>query len=375
VRGEAGMGKTRLIAEFESNAEQQGFARHKGLILDFGVGEGQDAIRTLVYSLLGVAANSTIPVRQDRAAAVEADALCPPDRRVFLNDLLNLPQPAALQGLYGAMDNAARHQGKHALLTGLIQGMSSRQPRLLVIEDVHWADAEALSDLAQITRAVQDSPALLVMTSRIQGDPLDQTWRGGTGGAPLLTIDIGPLRETEAVQLAGAIVSTDDAFARNCIKRAGGNPLFLEQLLRNAEDRSGDAMPATIQSLILTRIDRLAGPDKRALQAASVIGQHFALETLRALLGEPEYFCAPLVEHNLVRPRGRRLSVRPCPDPGRCVRVVAKGQAAPASRTGRRLVRRCGPGPAGRTSGPGRKRRRAIGVLERGKSAGANLPL
>ena len=304
VRGEAGMGKTRLVREFEANAEKLGFACHKSLNFDFGVGEGQDAIRTLVYSLLGVAADSDIPAREAGAAVALDGELYAPDQQVFLNDLLNLPQPAELQGIYDAMNNAARHQGKHALLTGLIQCLSRRQPLLLVIEDVHWADGEALSDLAQITIAVQESPALLVMTSRIEGDPLDQSWRSRAGGAPLLTIGIGPLRQAESAQMAAAFASAIDEYAQNCIERAGGNPLFLEQLLRSAEESRDGDVPATIQSLILTRIDRLAGPDKGALQAASAIGQRFALNTLQALVDDPEYSCAKLIEHNLVRPDG-----------------------------------------------------------------------
>ena len=304
VRGEAGMGKTRLVEEFESDAEKRGFACHKGLIFDFGVGEGHDAIRTLVSDLLAVPIGSDIPAREAGAAEALAAGLCAPDQRVFLNDLLNLAQLAELQGLYDAMDIATRNRGKHALITGLIRRVCDRQPRLLVVEDVHWADAETLSDLAQITKAVQDCPAVLVMTSRIDGDPLDQTWRGGTGGSPLSTIDIGPLREAEAAQLAGGFVRASDEFARNCINRAGGNPLFLEQLLRSVEESGDEDVPATIQSLVLARIDRLEGPDKRALQAASAIGQRFALEALQAVVGDPNYSCAPLIERHLVRPEG-----------------------------------------------------------------------
>ncbi len=303
VRGEAGMGKSRLVEEFEADAEKRGFACHKGLIFDFGVGEGQDAIRTLVRSLLSIPTGSDIPAREAAAAAL-AGGLCTPNQRVFPNDLLNLPQSAELQGLYDAMDNATRNQGKHALLAGLIQGVCKSQPRLLVIEDVHWADEETLSDLAQITMAVQDSPAVLVMTSRIDGDSLDQNWRDRAGGSPLLIIDIGPLREAEAAELAGAFASAIDEFARKCVERAGGNPLFLEQLLRSAEESRDEEVPATIQSLVMARIDWLAGRDKRALQAASAIGQRFALDTLQALVDDPNYTCAQLIEHHLVRHQG-----------------------------------------------------------------------
>ena len=80
--------------------------------------------------------------------------------------------------------------------------------------------------------------------------------------------------------------------------------MFLEQLLRNVEESGDEDVPATIQSLVLARIDRLTERDKRALQAASAIGQRFALDTLQALVDDPEYSCSQLIERHLVRPEG-----------------------------------------------------------------------
>ena len=79
--------------------------------------------------------------------------------------------------------------------------------------------------------------------------------------------------------------------ALDCIQRAEGNPLFLEQLLRNVEEHGDSDIPASIQSLVLARIDRLAAADKQALQAASVLGQRFELEALRHLIESPDYDC------------------------------------------------------------------------------------
>ena len=67
VRGEAGIGKTRLVEEMRRFAEIQGFATHRGLVLDFGVGKGQDPIRALLLSLLGLSP-STEPETRHRAA-------------------------------------------------------------------------------------------------------------------------------------------------------------------------------------------------------------------------------------------------------------------------------------------------------------------
>jgi tetratricopeptide (TPR) repeat protein len=117
-------------------------------------------------------------------------------------------------------------------------------------------------------------------------------------------MDLQPLRAAEAEELAGGFVETGSDFVQNCIARAEGNPLFLEQLLRNAEEGSLTEVPGSIQSLILARMDRLETRDKQALQAASVIGQRFAPDVLRHLLEDRDYDCKALVENHLVRPEG-----------------------------------------------------------------------
>lgn len=141
------------------------------------------------------------------------------------------------------------------------------------------------------------------MTSRIEGDPIDQGWRA-EARTPLVTIDLEPLRTEEALSLAGSLFDSSNHFAQSCVERANGNPLFLEQLLRNAEESEEDSVPDSIQSLVMARLDRLEPEDKRALQAASILGQRFGAEVLRSLLGSPSYDCAPLMEHALLRPEG-----------------------------------------------------------------------
>jgi hypothetical protein len=153
----------------------------------------------------------------------------------FLNDLLDLPQSKDLRALYDAMDNTTRNRGKRRAVAGLVERASRTRPRLLVIEDIHWANPLQLAHLAKLTAAVTECPALLVMTSRIEGDPLDREWRSRTAGAPLITIDLGPLRREEALTLASAFSDAENQFAERCVERAAGNPLFLEQLLRHAE--------------------------------------------------------------------------------------------------------------------------------------------
>ena len=301
VRGEAGIGKTRLVDEFRRMAATQGFACHTGLVLDFGVGEGRDAIRAIVRSLLGLSAGAEVGTRAAAGDQAVAQGLVGPDRRVFLNDLLDLPQPTELRAIYDAMDNTTRSRGRRGTVVDLIRRASARQRLMLTVEDLHWADAITLAYLAELAAAVAEIPVLLVMTSRIEGDPIDEGWRGATRGSPLLTIDIGPLRRREAIALAGGSLETMSRLAIACVERAEGNPLFLEQLLRNAEETTAANLPGSIQSLVLARVDNLEPLDRRALQAASIIGQRFSLEVLRHLLQAPGYTCAGLVKHYLVR--------------------------------------------------------------------------
>jgi predicted ATPase len=122
-----------------------------------------------------------------------------------------------------------------------------------------------------------------------------------------MTIDLGPLRREEALALTGAIFTTVDQIAEQCIERAGGNPLFLEQLLRHAEESAEVGVPGSVQNLVQARLDRLERGDKVAAQAASVLGQRFGKDALAHLLDRPGYAPDRLVAHFLVRPQGEEF--------------------------------------------------------------------
>jgi class 3 adenylate cyclase/tetratricopeptide (TPR) repeat protein len=304
IRGEAGIGKTRLLEQFQAKAEGENFACHSGLVLDFGMGSGQDAIRSLVRSLLGLTGQSSHEEIEVAAEKALEDGMLPDERRVYLNDLLDVPQSTELRTLYDAMDNPARNRGKRATVAELVTRASGRRPRLLAIEDLHWADQMTLDHLANLAETVAGCPALLVMTSRLERDPLHEAWGPTIAGQPIVTIDLGPLQPSEANGLAEAYFDALGDLAQRCVERAEGNPLFLEQLLRHAEESAEGSVPGSIRSLVQARLDRLALPDKRALQAASVLGQRFTAEALAALLDQPGWNCADLVRHLLVRPQG-----------------------------------------------------------------------
>jgi tetratricopeptide (TPR) repeat protein len=304
VRGEAGIGKTRLVEEYVEIAGANGFGVHGTQIFDFGVGRGQDAVRMLVRSLLGLPAETP---ERDRAAALEsavADGLIPSDQEVFVYDLLDVPLPPRQRALYQAMDNAARNAGKQAGIGSLAANLSVRQPLLVTIEDLQWAHEITQTYVAGLLEAVVDCPVTVVATTRPEGDPFGQGSLGTCRGVSLLTIDLAPLARRHAETLASQFVERLGQHASECIARADGNPLFLQQLLNTVDEHRQGVLPATIQSLILARMDRLSPTDRDALQAAAVLGQRVDAPTLRRLINVSDYDCAELVKNRLLRPDG-----------------------------------------------------------------------
>ncbi|MFO1088062.1 MAG: adenylate/guanylate cyclase domain-containing protein [Hyphomicrobiales bacterium] len=307
LRGEPGIGKTRLTEELHRIASLKGFDCYRALILDFGAGKGQDAIRFLTRSLLSArpaAAEEELRVIVDHAVA---QGLIGRDQIAFLNDLLDLAQPHELRSLYSAMDNTRRNQGKGETIASIVRRISQSTKLLLIFEDVHWADNIVLQHLGTIARSIEDHPVVLAMTSRLEGDQMSAAWRATTGSTPIVTVDLRPLRPVDAMALASEFFDANDTFARSCVERAGGNPLFLEQLLRGAEVAADEAIPESIQSMVQARVDALEPADKSAIQAAAILGQRFSLEALRHVSGEVTYDCRRLIDRHLVRPDGDAL--------------------------------------------------------------------
>jgi len=304
VRGDPGIGKSRLVEELLQRARQRGFACCVGQVLDFGVAKGQETLPLAVAAMLGLAAHASEAARRSGLEREIESGLVAPEHEPFISDLLDLSQRDYAQAIFDAMDNATRTRKTAEAVADLAARVARRQPQLIVFEDIHWASPLLLNCLAAMAIASRTCPLALAMTTRFEGDPLDRHWRAASHATSLLTIDVGPLRREEARMLAGGMVESSNRFALECIERAEGNPLFLEQLLRNAAEGESGNIPPTIQSLVLARMDRLPQRDKLALQAASVIGKRFSLDALRALVGDPGYECDTLVTMDLVRPEG-----------------------------------------------------------------------
>ena len=303
LRGEPGIGKSRLTEELAWRAPTRGYACHVGRVLDFGVGKGQEALPLVCEQLLGLPGGADAPARHGALEAAVAGGLVAPEHEGLIRDVLELGQREATQAIFDAMDNATRVRRTAAAIADLASRAARARPLLLVFEDIHWGSPLLLACLAALAMAARECPLVLLMTTRFEGDPFDRHWRAASHGTPLLTVDLGPLRRDEALALAQGVMQSSTRVAQECIERAEGNPLFLAQLLRNAHESGSPSIPPTIQSLVLARMDRLASRDKLALQAAAVVGKRFTLDVLRALTEDQRYLCDALIAADLVRPQ------------------------------------------------------------------------
>lgn len=308
VLGEPGIGKTHLFEEIAAIAHDMGYGVHRAGVLDFGALEGRSALQDLVRSLLGSGAlGENVTVLQAVDRAVEAGWIAPVDR-VHLNALLELEQDAGVAEVYANMDNAARQRGRRTVMANLVRARSALEPLLLQIEDIHWATPDILSALAHVAATIRDVPCLLTMTSRIDGDPLDLDWQAQTGGTYLAKIELAGLSEDHCRELSRAIITSGGDDVDPFIQRAGGNPLFLEQLLRSRGATASGELPGSIQGIVQSRLDAINPEARRTIQAASVLGQRLSPEALAYLVEDDTPDLSALIRAGLMRESGADLA-------------------------------------------------------------------
>ncbi|MFO1122908.1 MAG: adenylate/guanylate cyclase domain-containing protein [Hyphomicrobiales bacterium] len=304
IRGDPGIGKSRLLREVERAALHRGFRHVRSSVLDFGARPGEDAIAAIAAGLLGTAVEQSAAEKTAAIAGAVAGGRIVPADAGFVHDLLGLQQATEMQAIYAAMDAKTRRRGKSEALAQLAMSAAAAQPLLLAVEDMHWADDEARAHLARLAAVSAQSPVVTVMTTRFDGDPFDQDWRAQSSGALATTIDLRPLRSEDATRLAQELKADADDFARACVQRAEGNPLFLEQLLRSRTTDADSPLPHTLQGVVLARLDGLPETDRRALQAACVLGQRFTPAAVAHLLGVERQDFQTLIRRHLIKPEG-----------------------------------------------------------------------
>jgi hypothetical protein len=286
IAGEPGIGKTRLTEALCEEARRRGAAVHVGRCWD---GAGAPPAWPWVQALRELLADADpAALRTDlRDLAGDLAALVPElDRQ--LGGVPPAPQVDAEQRRFRLLDAVAT----------TVAHAARRQPRVLVFEDLHWADATTLEALVFTARAATPAPALLVGTYR------DVELRERPDGAAAvealaregLAIPLGGLGREDV----GTLIEQDAAglepsgeLADRVAEVTEGNPFFVHELARllAAEPRLRDGdhaelpLPASVRETIARRLEPLAPEVRDTLAAAAVLGREFHLRTLAEARG------------------------------------------------------------------------------------------
>ena len=321
--GEPGIGKSRLLAEFQRFATGPGAADGPAAVPDGDVGptwiEGRCVSygRNLPYHLLLDLVRFTLRLP---FGSSESEARATLDRQLaellgdeaadtapVLAHLLGLPLHP--EEVAQAMIDPETMQIRYiASIHRLLRALSARGPVVLVCEDVHWADPSSVDLMRQLLPLAAQLPVFLIASLRAETDSAGWKLMAAARelfGAALTEIRLEPLSATESRDLVSNLLEIESLPGRVrdlILARAEGNPFFVEEVIRmlighGAIERRADRWiatgevesvetPETLHGLLLARIDQLPDAAKRSLRVASVIGRQFPVRVLERVLGQ-----------------------------------------------------------------------------------------
>ncbi|GAB4435287.1 MAG: adenylate/guanylate cyclase domain-containing protein [Chloroflexi bacterium OHK40] len=317
VAAEAGMGKSRLVAEVVRMAARRGVTVLSGECLSHGVSVSYLPWHSLLRGLFGInsawSAEAQLRHLRHQIAAVDQQILA---RLPLLAVALNLE--IGETDLTRSLDARVR---KDALETTVIacvraitggrragrEAAATPSPTLMVIEDCHWIDLLSHDLLEVVARSIVDRPVLLLLAYR---PPERDDGRLRVTRLPHFTevrLREFSLRETEWLiglkfgYLFGARGVLPASFVQRITERSQGNPFYIDQMINYIQDQGispADAtaleavrLPDSLRALIISRIDRLSPQEQATLKVASVLGRAFRASWLGQIyppLGGPE---------------------------------------------------------------------------------------
>jgi class 3 adenylate cyclase len=291
VVGEPGIGKSRLLLEFRERVGDDA-TWIEGDCISFGQSIPFLPIIEMLKARMGIDDSdddANVTAKTERGVeplGAEARAVAP-----YLRYLLSVdPGDPAV----ATMDAGQRRARIVGAVVRVIAADSQLRPIVLVVEDAHWIDPTSEEVLAALVDALPGIAVLLVVTYRpVYQQPFGERtyfWR----------VALRPVAEDDAVSIVRASLGVGDLppeLATTIARKAEGNPFFLEEIGRSLVESgavsaeggrltlirapASIAVPDTVQDVIAARLDRLAEPQKRTVQTASVIGREFALTLLQ----------------------------------------------------------------------------------------------
>jgi class 3 adenylate cyclase/tetratricopeptide (TPR) repeat protein len=294
VIGEAGLGKSRLVAAVTREAAAAGWAVYGGAAQSYGTQTAYLAWQGIWQAFFALDRTGTAAEQArdlaDRLAEV-APALGP--RMPLLGPLLGLALPDT--EVTAGMEPAVRTESRVALLLDCLRARAAAGPVLLVLEDAHWLDPLSHDLLDAVARAIPALPVAVLLAYRPPAREHRQAVR--VEELPHFTaVVLTGLGPADAAALVAARLAAHGGtrppaeWIAALVARAAGNPFYLEELVAYARERGLNladpaaraqiTWPASLQSLLLARIDQLTEQARQVLKVASVVGLRFGATQL-----------------------------------------------------------------------------------------------
>jgi class 3 adenylate cyclase/tetratricopeptide (TPR) repeat protein len=300
VTGEPGVGKSRLVAEFFTWVDQRAelVRWRQGRCLPYGDQVTFYALAQIVKAEAGILDSDDVETARGKLThAVAALTELDEQDRAWVTARL-----APLAGLAG--EGGAGEGERFTAWRRFLEALAAEAPLVLVVEDAHWADAQLLAFLGHLAEYSEGRPVLLVVTARPElatGAP-----DFGAEARAATRLDIRPLDDADTAALLAGLLDApllDAGLQSALLERAGGNPLFAEQVVhllteQGAVRRRGNTVtlttsgelpvPGSLAALITARLDTLPRTDGALLRDAAVIGRIFWSGAVAALSGSSE---------------------------------------------------------------------------------------
>jgi class 3 adenylate cyclase len=279
--GPPGIGKTRLTREFAARVEADGGRTLHGRPLPYGEPAAYWAFGAVVREACGIFATDAPDVAAHKLGERTASLLPSSEARELARNLSIL-----------ARLTEDTVEDRHALFASaqrFLEALSREQPTLVVLEDLHWAD-DGLAELVEaLSVRLAGVPLLLLAIARPEFLDARPTWaRLPTN----VTVQVQALTDSCAHELVRQLLARavdQEALARRVDVAAGGNPLFIEELvawLSEGGAAGAGGLPANLKAIIAARVDQLSAPERQVILDASVVGDFFWLGSLQALGGD-----------------------------------------------------------------------------------------
>ncbi|HZD21838.1 MAG TPA: adenylate/guanylate cyclase domain-containing protein, partial [Acidimicrobiia bacterium] len=308
VIGEAGVGKSRLLAEMTRQTADKMEVAHrfdeagdvnwlKGSSRSYDSGNPFSTIADMLGHWWF--ADPSTPRFEGVETAVAAEGIEDQDAAAFLAYIGGVPLSESASGFIGALETEVLNTKANAAAHAYIAAVANRRPTVLVFEDLHWADDLSLALAEDFMELTEQVPLGLVITMRPYRD--EPTWRIHEVAERdhhyrYVNVTLEPLNMTESLALLDSLLSNQDLSSsakQRILDRSEGNPLYIEQMVRSmkeldpgSESVDAGAVPSSLNGLLTARLDRLDEQERYLVQMASVLGSEFDRTLLTALVDD-----------------------------------------------------------------------------------------